>query len=287
MAEFDHGEPTAGQASTIRSGGMTGALVAAGAGVGIALLPLALAPFSPRPLSRTAGQTLAYLPLIVLVLLSFAVVYASFGALVGVLAVRTGKPVLGCLVGALIFGGVSLLYVLNLPRQEPREERLGVLVSALTSGYVAGGMAALVGGVRRTVRPTNFVFLHRLLLFLPALVLLLAWETSQFRTKLAVWRIEELGGDVGWDAVSEAYEYHRVDLRRGRVDDGTMKELSSSLARFRRLDLILDQCPITDEALESLAGLENLARIHLHGTRVTQEGVARLKDRLPGVEVNW
>jgi hypothetical protein len=88
-----------------------------------------------------------------------------------------------------------------------------------------------------------------------------------------------------WDAVSELYEYYQVNLHGGRVDDGTLKELSPSLACYRILDLNLDQCPITDEGLESLADLENLARIHLHGTRVSRAVIARLKDRLPGVVV--
>jgi hypothetical protein len=232
-------------------------------------------------------ESLAYLPLFAAGLFPLLVVCASIGSLVGVLAARIGKPLLGSLVGTLIFGGVSLLFVLSLPRHEPWDFRISILVFALTIGHVAGGLAAMAGGRGHPVSPTRFVILRRLLLFMPAVILLLAWELHDFRMRRAEWRIEELGGSVGWDAVSEPNEYYRVDLRDSRVDDRTLQELSGSLACYRRLDLNLDQCPITDEGLESLADLENLERIHLRETHVTQQGIARLKDRLPGVEVDW
>jgi hypothetical protein len=38
---------------------------------------------------------------------------------------------------------------------------------------------------------------------------------------------------------------------------------------------------VTDAGLEHLAGLKNLAELHLKGTAVTDKGVAKLKAALP------
>ncbi|MCE9606492.1 MAG: hypothetical protein K8U03_16485 [Planctomycetia bacterium] len=57
-----------------------------------------------------------------------------------------------------------------------------------------------------------------------------------------------------------------------------------TLDRLRRLQI--SHCTLDDEQLQVLAGLTNLKTLDLEATQVTDDGVARLCAKLPGLVVN-
>jgi hypothetical protein len=48
----------------------------------------------------------------------------------------------------------------------------------------------------------------------------------------------------------------------------------------------LSDCAITDAGLVHLEGLPNLKQLDLYGTRVTAAGLKRLREKLPGCEID-
>jgi Leucine-rich repeat (LRR) protein len=50
--------------------------------------------------------------------------------------------------------------------------------------------------------------------------------------------------------------------------------------------LLLDNDAITDTGLEHLARISKLKHLHVSGTKASEEGIAKLKRKLPALEVN-
>jgi hypothetical protein len=90
---------------------------------------------------------------------------------------------------------------------------------------------------------------------------------------------------VTWNAFDDPKGYFEVDFRGSQVTDTQLKELTSSLAWIRRLDLDLHGNSITDEGLQHIRHLKNTKRLRLANTLVTDVGVEQIKRDLPGVEV--
>jgi hypothetical protein len=69
-----------------------------------------------------------------------------------------------------------------------------------------------------------------------------------------------------------------------RVTDKLLVELNE----FPKLDsLSFQNTSITDAGLEYLARLKSLAFVHLNGTKVTPEGVGKLRKRFPEALVRY
>lgn len=75
---------------------------------------------------------------------------------------------------------------------------------------------------------------------------------------------------------------HGGPMMTVRITDSGLKSLTS-LKRLTYLDLT-DQ-PISDAGLEHLSGIRRLKRVELDGTRVTPDGVARLRESRPGISI--
>lgn len=89
--------------------------------------------------------------------------------------------------------------------------------------------------------------------------------------------------DSGVAALAECPSLFAVDLSRTRVTDEAIEDL----ARLPELkSLRLFGASITDGAIESLSEMKYLAELYLNDTRVTPEGLARLKAALPETEVH-
>jgi hypothetical protein len=80
-----------------------------------------------------------------------------------------------------------------------------------------------------------------------------------------------------------------ANLRELRLNytDATDKDLQTiACLRLKILD-ISNNPAITDEGLEHLRSMQTLRSLHLDGTRVTLEGVMRLKGALPDLEAYY
>jgi len=85
--------------------------------------------------------------------------------------------------------------------------------------------------------------------------------------------------DPGIEYLGRLRELRELRLQGTHVH-GPGLEYLVSLAQ-----LDLSDCPVADKGLKYLYGLNHLRWLNLAGTRVTEEGVAALQARLPGLEI--
>jgi hypothetical protein len=83
-------------------------------------------------------------------------------------------------------------------------------------------------------------------------------------------------------AIAKLKSLHTLALNDTRVTDKGLVDL----AKLTKLEgLFFQYTPITDAGLDELHGMSNLKRIGLLGTKVSKDGVKRLKQALPSLEV--
>jgi hypothetical protein len=215
-----------------------------------------------------------------------AAVASVGGGVVGALGAITRIPMLGALIGCSFFLLVGSCLVQHLfSPNEPWEEPLSLLLHSAAIGYASGGVAWLWSRVRERPLMKGRSILAHIRLLSPVILAVLVWEAYELRVEYARAAIENAGGDVTWDALEDPQGYYRVDFFRTQITDSQLKELASSLSWIRRLDLILDGHPVTNEGLRHIQHLKNTTRLHLKKTLVTDDGVEGIRDNIPGVAV--
>lgn len=89
--------------------------------------------------------------------------------------------------------------------------------------------------------------------------------------------------DAGLAALTRHTGITRLHLEQTKITDAGLKHLKS-LDQLEYLNLY--GTGVTDAGILQLAALKNLKNLYLWETKVTPEGAKRLKDALPGVDVN-
>ncbi len=110
---------------------------------------------------------------------------------------------------------------------------------------------------------------------------------QQFKT-LAKTQILDAGGcSITGVALSGFRLPAAFEVRLGKcsIGDNDLATLADAVRDVPHL--VLNGCPITDQGLPHLYSLKKLARVDLRGTAVTDEGVAKLKQAIPGLKVTW
>jgi hypothetical protein len=100
-------------------------------------------------------------------------------------------------------------------------------------------------------------------------------------------REHPLGLKLAGNRIARLFPFERqwcplqeLDLSHTNTDDGTLETLPDGLVNLSSLDL--SGTDVSDDGLVFLSRLEGLTRLNLTDTRVTAEGVARLKSRWRG-----
>jgi hypothetical protein len=89
--------------------------------------------------------------------------------------------------------------------------------------------------------------------------------------------------DAGLARLSGATNLRRLYLQNTGITDAGLEHLAD-LHNLRYLNLY--GTAVTDQGLKHLEGLSTLERLYLWQTNVTEEGAARLKEAVPGMDIN-
>lgn len=83
----------------------------------------------------------------------------------------------------------------------------------------------------------------------------------------------------------EGLELVKLDLGNTKITDAGVQKLAAMPMAGKLATLSLNGTAITDAGAAQLEKLSNLKMIHLHGSKVTPEGFAKLKKALPSATI--
>lgn len=217
------------------------------------------------------------------------------GGLAGFLGAYLGRAIWGAVCGLVLFALLATCFVaLTYSEIDPREELIEPVLAAAAIGYFSGGLATMFT-LRRAKTPKGLWAVFRgVALYVPMVVVLVAWEATEIARRSAVAEIEEAGGMVTWNALNDSRGFYQVDFIGTRFKDSELWRLQPALSRVRHLDLHLKNCPITDDGVGALTSIPSLLRVHFERTEVTRDRAEELGEQprtsawgyaLPPVEV--
>lgn len=230
----------------------------------------------------------SWLPILILSAFGTALVATAVGTIAGILGATTGKPVLGALLGTLVFLLVSFAYVrLFLSPVEPRSNATIVVVWAAIIGYISGSVGTIVGCRNSaTIAGTRLsIVLKRAVLFMPPIILVVIWNITEENDSHARSELFASGCYVTWNAIEHPEGRWDVHFLDSKVDDETLIRLLGLLARYSPLDLNLCNSQVTDQGIAHLRTLTHLVRLHLENTSISREAIDKLKNQLPQVTI--
>jgi uncharacterized membrane protein len=79
-------------------------------------------------------------------------------------------------------------------------------------------------------------------------------------------------------------ELTRLRLSRNEVTDRTVVAIAASMPKLERLNLYANR-GVTDASIEVFAGMQSLRRLDIWRTSISEEGMARLRDLRPDIEL--
>ena len=103
-------------------------------------------------------------------------------------------------------------------------------------------------------------------------------------------QIELHGKRITNDTVKYAMEVEGLSslrLKDATISDALWIELAEQDKLIPLFELEVKYCPLSDRSLEAIGQMRTLQLVSLFGTNVTQTGAMRLKQQLPGTEVDY
>lgn len=227
-----------------------------------------------------------WLPVILLFSLPWIAISGVIGAVSGWLVGTAQQSSLGAAIGAVLSLSIAGVYVcLFVSTVEPPENVVVPFVFAIVIGSTSGTIAVIAArSATSTLKKVRLTVQDVTILAIPLLIVT-AWYSHQIYESHLRSLIAQSGGMVRWNALENPKGNWQIDFRGKQLNDSMLQTLLPTLSRFQRLDLDLGHTQVTDSGVATLTALQNMVRVRLDHTAVSNSQCSELARSMPQVEI--